>query len=284
MCRFIFYLGDAIALSTLLTEPAHSLIQQSYASRERSDPLNGDGFGVAWYADNDPQSAVFKSISPAWNNSNLLNIARVTRSHCVLAHVRDATQGLAVSQSNCHPFRNNNLTFAHNGDIGGFKQVRRHLLSQLSDDAFNSIQGTTDSEHFFALFQDNYRDVEHETEVAALASALQTTITQVVALSAQHANGTPCYFNIAITDGSCAVVCRFTSDKSESAASLYVNTGKRYLCENGACIMSHAGGPQDKAIVVSSEPLSHDENWASIEPQSMLLIESDLSTAVRAIT
>ena len=50
MCRFTLYLGPPVRLSTLLIEPSHSLIQQSFHAEERSEPLNGDGFGVGWYA------------------------------------------------------------------------------------------------------------------------------------------------------------------------------------------------------------------------------------------
>ena len=42
MCRFVFYRGAPIRLSSLLTEPAHSIIHQSYHSKERAEPLNGD--------------------------------------------------------------------------------------------------------------------------------------------------------------------------------------------------------------------------------------------------
>jgi predicted glutamine amidotransferase len=33
----------------LLYSPKNSLILQSYKSKERKEPLNGDGFGVGWY-------------------------------------------------------------------------------------------------------------------------------------------------------------------------------------------------------------------------------------------
>jgi predicted glutamine amidotransferase len=48
MCRFTLYMGPPIRLSSLLIEPDHSLIRQSVESREREEPLNGDGFGVGW--------------------------------------------------------------------------------------------------------------------------------------------------------------------------------------------------------------------------------------------
>jgi hypothetical protein len=54
MCRFLCYLGPEIFLSDLLYRPRNSLILQSYKSKARKEPLNGDGFGVGWYA---PQSS-----------------------------------------------------------------------------------------------------------------------------------------------------------------------------------------------------------------------------------
>jgi len=46
MCRFVYYQGQPITLSALLTEPENSLIHQSFQARERVEPLNGDGFGM----------------------------------------------------------------------------------------------------------------------------------------------------------------------------------------------------------------------------------------------
>ena len=81
MCRFMIYKGaKSMLMADLLTNPARSIVTQSYASRERiqCNPLNGDGFGVGWYTDpkqdkisrkDDPTvPCVFTSITPAWNN------------------------------------------------------------------------------------------------------------------------------------------------------------------------------------------------------------------------
>ncbi|MCH7537799.1 MAG: class II glutamine amidotransferase [Proteobacteria bacterium] len=51
-------------------------------------------------------------------------MARVVHSHCIIAHVRAATP---VTQLNCHPFSWGRFTFAHNGEVGGFDSIRRHL-------------------------------------------------------------------------------------------------------------------------------------------------------------
>ena len=152
MCRFTLYLGPDIRLSSLLLEPTHSLIRQSTHSREREEPLNGDGFGVGWYArELSGEPAVFRSITPAWNNRNLHNLARVVASDCILAHVRAATQSSGVNEANCHPFRYQQYLFMHNGDVGNFRHVRRRMLDSVCDEAYSNVYGSTDSECFFAL-------------------------------------------------------------------------------------------------------------------------------------
>jgi hypothetical protein len=49
MCRFAMYLGPTLTLDSLIMRPSNSIVHQSFHSHERSEPLNGDGFGVAWY-------------------------------------------------------------------------------------------------------------------------------------------------------------------------------------------------------------------------------------------
>ena len=95
MCRFVLYLGESLTLDKLITRPRNSIIHQSHHAELRKEPLNGDGFGLAWYAPaHGPQPALFRSVRPAWNDANLAHLARVTESPAVLAHVRAATRGL----------------------------------------------------------------------------------------------------------------------------------------------------------------------------------------------
>jgi predicted glutamine amidotransferase len=97
MCRFTLYLGPSIKLSSLVVEPEHSIITQSFQSKSQEEPLNGDGFGIAWYAPGlSDTPALFRSVTPAWNNTNLLDLARVVQSPVILAHVRAATSGRLV--------------------------------------------------------------------------------------------------------------------------------------------------------------------------------------------
>ena len=50
MCRHLAYVGPPVPLARVLTEPAHSLYEQSWApARQRHGTVNADGFGVGWY-------------------------------------------------------------------------------------------------------------------------------------------------------------------------------------------------------------------------------------------
>lgn len=274
MCRFTFYTGKPIRISSLVTEPNHSLINQSFQAKEREEPLNGDGFGLAWYSEeNSDEPALFKSITPAWSNRNLFELARVIETGCVMAHVRAATQGFHVSENNCHPFKSGRFAFMHNGDIGGFANIRKTIIEGLSEKAFRHVHGSTDSEHFFGMFLDEVWKKTDPHSVLAMAEAMKQVITNITNLVSARCPGEYCYLNMVVTDGDHAVVVRSTTDPDLAADSLYMNYGKKYICEEGVCRMIDPG-EADQSILVSSEPLSNDPGWEQLKVNQMVLIKN----------
>jgi ergothioneine biosynthesis protein EgtC len=265
MCRFTLYLGPPLRLSSLLLDPAHSLIRQSSNSHEREEPLNGDGFGVGWYApefSDDP--AVFRSITPAWNNRNLHNLSRVVASTCVLAHVRAATQWSGVNEANCHPFRFGKYLCMHNGDVGNFQKIRRKVLETVCDEAFSNVYGSTDSEHFFAVIIDELLK-KQVIGALGLATALDSAIQRVVALVEQFGDNAPSYLNVAVTDGENAVISRYNNDREHAPESLYYYCGDLY----------EAGGKVQQVydeVVVSSEKLTEDPAWRPVPPNHLIIL------------
>jgi glutamine amidotransferase len=143
------YTGGEIPMSELMFRPMHSLIDQSLHSRMGEEVTNGDGFGVGWFGDI-PRPGVYKSVQPAWNDSNLHDLCDHVSSGLFLAHIRAST-GSPVQYTNCHPFRHDNWLFVHNGLIPGFSKIRRRLLTRLDDEHFAILTGSTDSELMFAL-------------------------------------------------------------------------------------------------------------------------------------
>jgi glutamine amidotransferase len=278
MCRFILYLGDSLSLDALTTRPKHSLIHQSYKAEERAEPLNGDGFGLAWYAAERAEPALFRSITPAWNNANLRELAAVTKSACVLAHVRAATPPLPVSELNCHPFKAGNIALMHNGFIPSFPKLRRSILGKLSDEAFAIVKGSTDSEHILGLLHDALAETNGDP-TQRLADALHQTLHQIEELVAAAGITRAPHLNVAVSDGTRAVVSRYCKAPDE-ADSLYLHRGKAYVCEDGACRMvaPNEGGA---AVIVASEALSDDPGWEKVPVNHLVVIDENHNVTLR---
>jgi predicted glutamine amidotransferase len=282
MCRFTLYLGPPVRLDSLLIEPSHSLILQSFRSAEREEPLNGDGFGVGWYApDLAERPALFRSITPAWNNANLRTLAGVVASPCVMAHVRAASPGMPVSEANCHPFQRDGHLFMHNGHVGAFRSIRRHLLAGLSEEAFDVVQGSTDSEHVFAVFMDELLAANGE-EPHALAACLNRAVWRVLSLVREHGGDRPSYLNLAVTDGDRAAACRFTSDATRAPESLYLIERELYR-PVAKDLPGRRPAEHSTTFVVSSERLTDDAAWRAVEPNHILSISREGAPAVFAM-
>ncbi len=270
MCRFTLYLGDPVLLSSILTEPANSLINQSRQAAEGHYPYNGDGFGVAWYSPEvRPEPARFRSLHPAWSDQNLQNLAGVIRSHCFLAHVRATTPNLPVTDLNCHPFIDGKLSFMHNGLLAGFHDLRQQIAADFAPETYKKVTGTTDSEHLLGAFVDRYEPAgegeDEDAAVEAMASALCATVRYALDLSYGHPDG-PSYLNLAICDGENAVVCRVTDGEPDGARSLHVHTAEPFSSESGEYSML----PRT-ATLVSSERLDEDPGWEEVPPNHMVL-------------
>ena len=155
MCRWIAYSGQPIFLDSLVTQPEHSLVQQSLNSKLNITAAghllntNGDGFGVGWYKEK-PEPGLFKDERPAWHDENLKSICYQIKSHIFFAHIRATTTG-EIQRTNCHPFQYKNWLFQHNGHVSSFEKIRRELQFEIAPELYPSLKGTTDSETFFYL-------------------------------------------------------------------------------------------------------------------------------------
>ncbi len=272
MCRFVVYLGRPITLDLLTTHPEHSVIRQSFEANLRKEPVNGDGFGVAWYVPEiSSEPALFRSIQPAWNNVNLLHLARVSRSDVILAHVRAAT-GFAVSEPNCHPFNADSFAFMHNGSVADFRKIKRDLVRRLSDDSYLWIHGTTDSEHMFALFRDSVARRKTDDPLSAMAQAVRETIGVIERMTADAGTEEPSFLNLAVTDGKRAVISRYAT-RGATPPSLWLRAGEEYVCHDGVCKMVE--GSLISTVIVASEPLTSEEGWIEVPAQHLVLIDDD---------
>src|SRR5215213_9524173 len=151
MCRWNAWYGQPLAIDELLYRTEHGLIDQSLHARQGVETTNGDGFGIGWYGSGDERKpGRCRSVTPAWSDANLRDLAGHIETPLFLAHIR-ATTGTPVQQTNCHPFRHGRWLFVHNGAINGFDLMRRDLLLAVEPSLFDGIAGSTDSEALFYL-------------------------------------------------------------------------------------------------------------------------------------
>jgi predicted glutamine amidotransferase len=287
MCRFIAYLGAPIKLEELLYNPANSLIKQSYQSREREEPLNGDGFGIGWYdKSKDLDPCVQTYITPAWSNRNLQRLSREISAPTIFAHVRAASPGLIVMETNVHPFQYQNLLWMHNGSVADFGQIKRALRASLPNHLYNFIQGTTDSEHAFALFLKHLEKPPFEADAETMRAALVATIEELDELTSEAGIEDTSFYNFAVTNGREIVASRYFSNEKEPSASLHYSRGKHFhVLPTGEYDLEHAANRTEaEYVIVSSEALTDNaEDFPDMPENHTITVYEDLSLELEAI-
>jgi glutamine amidotransferase len=242
MCRHLAYLGGPSRLADLVLTPPHSLVEQSHAARELlRGSVCADGFGVGWYADGDPEPAVYRRECPIWSDPDLAAVARVVSSGCVVASVRNATPEVGhVGASGVQPLASGRFLFAHNGFVADFAERAREFRALLPDDLYAAHRGGGDSETLFLLTLARIREADGDL-AAGTAAALADV--------AQRAPGSA--LNVVVTDGRALVASRFRAD-DDPADSLY--------------LLQRPG-----AVLVASEPLDGDPGWTAV-PEGNLAV------------
>jgi glutamine amidotransferase len=292
MCRFVAYQGPSMRLDELLYRPDHSIINQSMHAQEREEPLNGDGWGVGWYRpDRSPEPAVHRRVRPAWNDDNMRHVSPLVETPLYFAHVRAASPGLPVQQYNCHPFTGGRglhehdadldqveagrrrLLFMHNGHIGGYRDVVRRVRESLDPAFYFGIQGSTDSEHAFAVIQDRLGDDVLDPSLDDLARAVREALAYLERLRAEAGGDGGTQANFCLTDGESIVATRYATPGTP-AQSLYV--GEAGSFESGGKFCSTPDPEGTEATIVASEALFEDDRvWQAVPRNHLVTVAPD---------
>lgn len=268
MCRWLAYTGDPIYLDTLITQPDHSLVQQSLNSKLNYNnagqllSTNGDGFGIGWY-DQRKVPGVFKDDIPAWHDKNLRNLCHHISAHTFMAHVRATTTG-DIQRTNCHPFNHKNWLFQHNGQVSHFPKLRRELQLAVAPDLFPYIHGNTDSETFFYLAV-TYGLMDNPKR------ALQRLVEKVLDTLNKVDKDGVLNLSLAISDGVYLYTLRYSHNEDPMTQFYSTDTACLKDFEN----QSVPEIPNGCTIVVS-EPLDHvDRKWQAIENNRFTVIKGN---------
>lgn len=239
MCRHLAYIGPPVTLARLITEPPHSLFEQSWQPAEqRHGTVNADGFGVGWYPDEPdtpgsdagfPRPARYRRAVPIWADANLPELTGTIRSHAVLAAVRSATEGTTQDETAAAPFRDGRWLFSHNGAVSDWTR----LPTGLTPAEMLALDAHSDSALLWAMTVRRLRQGEPP------AGALAAVVRQVAAARPAAR------LNFLLTDG-------HTIAATAWGDTLWYRTGP------------------DSALV-ASEPDETPGDWRNVPGRSLLL-------------
>jgi predicted glutamine amidotransferase len=261
MCRWNAYYGQPLIIDELLFQTEHGLIDQSLHSRMGVETTNGDGFGLGWYGELGGDPCRYRTVTPAWSDVNLRDMASHIESPLWLAHIR-ATTGTPVQQTNCHPFQHGRWLFVHNGVIAGFQLMRRELLLAVDPELFDGIEGSTDSEVLFHLA------LTFGLEEDPLAG-LERAVGLVEATGRAHGIEHPVQMTIGISNGERLWAVRYSTEGH--SRTLFISQEASALRALGNERLERLGD-EDRAIV--SEPLGDLEGvWLEVPESTAVIVQ-----------
>ena len=331
MCRWFAYISptEPCLLEDVLITPKNSLSRQVHSHylpgliphdpdklqdadhllTARNSLYNIDGLGVAWYttsaadferggtgesADGTQKdglrAAVYKTVQPPLNDMNFRSICANTETRVCFAHIRAASSTPIVAVNN-HPFIFGRHVFMHNGVISDFTSIKRALCQQMSDAAYASINGGTDSEHMAALYMTFLTSsgpsssFENVYGIDAMSAALHRTVATILDLQLQvlGSKAQPNSLNLCATDGVSLLAYRFRNHATEQPPSLYYSTkagttlNRKYPDHadgidtpgelKGLAVEDHG-----KHLIVASEPSTYRaEDWVLVGKNQAVL-------------
>lgn len=264
MCRWNAYFGEPLVIDELLYRTEHGLIDQSLHARQGVETTNGDGFGLGWYGAAGGMPARYRSVTPAWSDQNLRDLAAHIASPLFLAHIR-ATTGTPVQQTNCHPFKHGRWLFVHNGAINGFHALRRELLLAVDPALFDGIMGSTDSEVLF------YLALTFGFEEDPLGG-VERAVGFIEAVGRSHGVEYPLQMTLGFSDGVRLWAVRYSSEHRSRTL---------YMSADPTSVQAlHPDNPRfaqlsDETRIIVSEPLSDLPGvWVEIPESTALIVQA----------
>lgn len=178
-----------MTLSSLVLDPPHGLLRQSYAPADMrgGGTINADGFGAGWYLDGRSDAVCYRRDTPIWSDAAFAALAEVTCSGAVLAAVRSASVGMVVTAGAAAPFAGGRWLFSHNGRVRGWPSSVAVLATALPVTDLLTLDAPTDAALLWALVRHRLRGgadpagvlaaVVAEVESAAPGSRLNLLLT-----------------------------------------------------------------------------------------------------------
>jgi len=211
------------------------------------------GYGFAWYRSGTLH--IHKDAASLYEQrATAGQTMRHVRSHIFVAHVRFATVG-KQDGSNTHPFRaqfnNREFTFAHNGHVPNIKQRRLR---------WREPAGETDSEYAFLWLLEQLEDTP-DREFAGRLKAL-----------ADDVRGVGSRFNFLMSDGQTLWAYADHSLHYLERTPPYQGVEVRLRQGGYAIDLARIKAPDERAVLVATEPLTYKEGWTGLGRGELLVV------------
>lgn len=249
MCQL---LGMNCATPTDITFSFRGFSQRAGITSDHSD-----GFGIAFFEDKacrlfvDNQSAVESPIAELIRNYPI-------KSRNVIAHIRKATQG-KITLENSHPFIRElwgrQWIFAHNGDLHDFDPALTGKFTPV---------GNTDSERSFCYLLDQL--VAKFGFVEPRLDEIFSVLEEISPKVAEH--GT---FNFCLSNGQ--ALFSYATTKLHWIVREYPFKHARLIDLDVEVDFSAVTTPEDRVAVITTEPLTDNEQWQAYQPGEMILFQ-----------
>lgn len=141
MCRLLAYVAPRAVSASHLMGPQQC---DRFANMSR---LHDDGWGSMWLPQVGAPVVGHRAAGPGYLDPQLWQVLEQQTALARVVHLRLATRSMGVEVTNSHPFVAQGVGFAHNGAIVPTDALR----SMLGPQDMAEVQGTTDSELYFAL-------------------------------------------------------------------------------------------------------------------------------------
>jgi len=257
MCRLFGMSGGTnnVQATFWLLDAPDSLLLQS-----EGQP---DGVGLGTF-DGDGAPRIYRKPVPALRSQTFIASAHEVRSRTFVSHIRHATAGEPTFK-NTHPFEQRGRIFAHNGVVGDLPGLRQRL-----GDYVELVQGTTDSELFFALITKCID--EQGGNVGAGITAAGSLIAAEIPLYS---------LNLVLTTA------------NELWALRYPDTNELWILERSIGNLDPGGGFDERSLsgimrvqsaelsvlpatVIASEPLDASARWRLLESGELIHVDERL--------
>jgi glutamine amidotransferase len=299
MCRVVAYLGEPALVDDLLYGPDAALVRQATDPR-LMQLMNLGGFGVAAWDHGSARPAqpfTYRTAGVPMFDRNLKALAEKVRATAIVAHVRGVVYEPTerVGEQNVHPFLFDGAAFAlaQNGDLFDFGRMRYDLLEFIPREITARIEGTTDTEWFYALCLAQLAAPWAPCDAEEMARAAVQALRIVGEVRERRGIDRQSPINAVLTDGRSLVATRyvfdygwypgddsfFAGEREHDFTSLWYTTGDGYGCIDGEWRMGGEG--RVTSLLIASEPLTRDvSTWLQAPEYTMLVAGPDAGGAL----